>query len=277
MKTIERNRTRIVSVALSLIALGCIAAAPAESTAPPKWLEATAYVVPKETATEGEGYFSIIEGLNRRLYVGTHANAVNSWLVEFDPAAARMKIVVDAHQAIGKDLRGFGAQSKITTERSLLGSPAYMSPEQLRSATAVDARADIWSCGIILYELLTAEMPFFGDNVGAVFAAILETDVAPPSSRSSGLPSGLDAIILRCLRRDPAERFASALDLAVALAPYASDHGRAVAASIAGREFSAACTAPRIARTPLTPSPGGSSRAGGGRRWSVRRSYHRPT
>ena len=70
------------------------------------WLPATAYVVPKETATEGEGYFSIIEGLNRRLYVGTHANGVNSWLVEFDPAQKKMKVVVDAHKAIGIDLRG---------------------------------------------------------------------------------------------------------------------------------------------------------------------------
>ena len=61
---------------------------------PEKWVKATAYVVPKETATEGEGYFSIIEGHNGRLYIGTHANAVNSWLVEFDPAAEKMKIVV---------------------------------------------------------------------------------------------------------------------------------------------------------------------------------------
>src|SRR6185295_19902321 len=74
-----------------------------------KWISATAFVVPKETATEGEGYFSIIEGLNGRLYIGTHANAVNSWLVEFDPGAAQMKIVTDAHKAIGKDIKGFGS------------------------------------------------------------------------------------------------------------------------------------------------------------------------
>lgn len=80
---------------------------------PNVWLKSKAYCVPKETATEGEGYFAIIEGHNGRLYIGTHANAVNSWLVEFDPASAAMKIVVDVHQAIGKDLRGFGAQSKI--------------------------------------------------------------------------------------------------------------------------------------------------------------------
>jgi sugar lactone lactonase YvrE len=83
-----------------------------------KWVPSTAYVVPKETATEGEGYFAIIEGLNGRLYIGTHANGVNSWLVEFDPAMKQMKIVVDAHKAIGKDLKGFGSQAKIHTRNN---------------------------------------------------------------------------------------------------------------------------------------------------------------
>ncbi len=85
----------------------------------PKWVPATAHAVPKETATEGEGYFSIIEGHNGRLYVGTHANAVNAWLVEFDPATKKMKIVVDCHKAIGKDLKGFGAQAKIHTRNNV--------------------------------------------------------------------------------------------------------------------------------------------------------------
>src|SRR5436190_8959534 len=84
-----------------------------------KWVPSTAYVVPKETATEGEGYFAIIEGLNGRLYIGTHANAVNSWLVEFDPQARQMKAVVDVHQAIGKDLRGFGSQARIHTRNNV--------------------------------------------------------------------------------------------------------------------------------------------------------------
>jgi sugar lactone lactonase YvrE len=90
-----------------------------EDLAKAKWLSATAFVVPKETATEGEGYFSIIEGLNRRLYIGTHANGINSWLVEFDPATKKMVIVVDAHKAIGKDLRGFGSQAKIHTRNNV--------------------------------------------------------------------------------------------------------------------------------------------------------------
>jgi sugar lactone lactonase YvrE len=90
-----------------------------EDLAKAKWVQATAYAVPKETAPEGEGYFSIIEGHNKRLYIGTHANAVNSWLVEFDPATEKMKVVVDVHKAIGKDLRGFGSQAKIHTRNNV--------------------------------------------------------------------------------------------------------------------------------------------------------------
>lgn len=97
---------------LGVCALAFVSTAIAEDPSR-KWLQSKAYVVPKETCTEGEGYFSIIEGKNGRLYIGTHANAVNSWLVEFDPVAEKMRIAVDSHKAIGKDIKGFGAQSKI--------------------------------------------------------------------------------------------------------------------------------------------------------------------
>ncbi|MCE9566790.1 MAG: DUF4838 domain-containing protein [Planctomycetes bacterium] len=85
----------------------------------PKWVPATVHVIPKETAPEGEGYFSIIEGKNGKLYVGTHANGVNSWLVEFDPKTKQMKVVVDCHKAIGTDLKGFGSQAKIHTRNNV--------------------------------------------------------------------------------------------------------------------------------------------------------------
>jgi hypothetical protein len=110
----------LVMTTFSLVGLSVNTAARAEQDlAQAKWVKSTAYAVPKETATEGEGYFSIIEGHNRRLYIGTHANGVNSWLVEFDPAAEKMKVVVDAHKAIGKDIRGFGSQAKIHTRNNV--------------------------------------------------------------------------------------------------------------------------------------------------------------
>ena len=109
--------TLVVTVAPLIPAVLPAQKPPAEP--PAKWLPATAYAVPKETAPEGEGYFAIVEGHNGRLYIGTHANAVNSWLVEFDPKAEKMKAVVDAHKAIGTDARGFAAQAKIHTRNNV--------------------------------------------------------------------------------------------------------------------------------------------------------------
>jgi hypothetical protein len=84
-----------------------------------RWLHATAFAIPKETAPDGEGYFSIVEGHNQRLYIGTHANGLNSWLVEFNPRERAMRPVVDAHKAIGIDRRGFGSQAKIHTRNNV--------------------------------------------------------------------------------------------------------------------------------------------------------------
>src|SRR5262245_27963291 len=105
----------------SFLTLALLAASPlaAAGQSPPRWLPATAHVIPKETAPEGEGYFAIIEGHNCRLYIGTHANGVNCWLVEFDPATNQMKVVVDAHKAIGTDAKGFAAQAKIHTRNNV--------------------------------------------------------------------------------------------------------------------------------------------------------------
>jgi sugar lactone lactonase YvrE len=96
-----------------------LAGAQAAQTPARKWLPSTAYCVPKETAPEGEGYFSIVTGRNGRLYVGTHANAVNAWLVEFDPANKAMAVVVDAHKEIGTNVKGFAAQAKIHTRNNV--------------------------------------------------------------------------------------------------------------------------------------------------------------
>lgn len=113
--------------------------------------------------------------------------------------------------------------SLILTETSaMLGSPLYMAPEQMRDAHRADARSDLWALGVTLYEALTGQLPFPAFTTAAVIAAVLSDDPIPPRQHVPGLPEGLEAVVLRCLRRDPAERFTDVGQLALALAPFGS-------------------------------------------------------
>ena len=113
--------------------------------------------------------------------------------------------------------------SALTSTKAMLGSPLYMSPEQLRSSKNVDARADIWAIGIILYELITGTLPFMGDNLGELFAAILEMDAPSCNARGMLVPPEFDQIVMRCLKRRPEDRFQSARELLAAIRPFAID------------------------------------------------------
>lgn len=86
---------------------------------PQKWLWSTAYVIPKETTTEGSGYFSIIEGQNQKIYIGAAKYGFNAYLVEFDPPSKKMRIAVDCMKEIGSLATGFAAQAKIHTRNNI--------------------------------------------------------------------------------------------------------------------------------------------------------------
>lgn len=86
---------------------------------PVAWLPATAYAVPKETTNQGSGYFSIVCGLDGKLYIGCAKYGVNAYLVEFDPKTKQMRVAVDCHKEIGTDLKGFAAQAKIHTRNNV--------------------------------------------------------------------------------------------------------------------------------------------------------------
>jgi serine/threonine-protein kinase len=107
----------------------------------------------------------------------------------------------------------------LTGTESVLGTPHYMSPEQVKASRDVDARSDIWSLGVIGYELLTARLPFQieGTSIGELFGAILHTDPREPSVYRPGLPSDLVAVIMKCMKRDRTKRYADLGELADAL------------------------------------------------------------
>ena len=114
------------------------------------------------------------------------------------------------------------AAGALTSTKAMLGSPLYMSPEQLRSSKSVDQRADIWALGVILYELITGVVPYTGENLGELFAAILETDPSPLRTRVSEVHPELDAVIMNCLQRRADQRIPNVAELARALAPFST-------------------------------------------------------
>jgi WD40 repeat protein/tRNA A-37 threonylcarbamoyl transferase component Bud32 len=101
----------------------------------------------------------------------------------------------------------------LTRDGDVLGTPAYMSPEQARGCREVDARSDVYSLGVVLYQLLTGQPPFTG-NSRMVLKQILEDEPRPPRSLNDQLPRDLETICLECLRKEPARRYQTAADLA---------------------------------------------------------------
>ena len=110
----------------------------------------------------------------------------------------------------------------LTAKNEIFGSPRYMSPEQMRSAKDADFRSDIWSIGVCLYELLTGRVPFEAATVADTCAMVLK-DAVPLPSTFVALPADLEAVVLRCLEKDPARRFQTIADLACALQNHVDD------------------------------------------------------
>jgi serine/threonine-protein kinase len=173
----------------------------------------------------------------------------NLFLSRTPSGAPRVKVL---DFGIAKAIDPGGTQ--LTASATALGSPSYMSPEQIRDAHQVDARTDVWALGVTLFELVSGQVPFDGPNAHSVLARIV-TDPAPSLlTLRPHAPAELDAVLQRCLVKDPAGRIGSIGELARALAPLAPPRAQISLehiAAIAGIQVPSART-PMASRSPAT-------------------------
>ncbi len=127
------------------------------------------------------------------------------------PADSRVKIL-DFGLA-----RSSAGDQHLTLSGVILGTPTYMAPEQARSGSRVDARADLFSLGVVLYRLATGRLPFHGEDVMGLLMALAMDQPPPPIELNSALPPALSDLIMRLLEKDPTRRPASADEVAQAL------------------------------------------------------------
>jgi serine/threonine-protein kinase len=131
------------------------------------------------------------------------------------------------------DVGGF-APASVTRTSALMGSPIYMSPEQMRSSKDVDALTDIWALGVILFELMAGRPAFMADTVTEL--AIKVATEATPAIRSFrfDVPIGLEEIIFKCLEKDRRQRYRNVAELALALLPFAPKRAKSSVERISG-------------------------------------------
>ena len=137
-------------------------------------------------------------------------------------------------------LKADSGDQRMTATSAIMGSPLYMSPEQLMSARDVDQRTDIWALGVICFELLAGIPPFVADTLPQLCMAISLHPPAALRSYRPDLPVEVESMVARCLNKNPDQRYAGVAELAAELVKYAPQHAR-VSAERIERLAQAAC------------------------------------
>ena len=180
----------------------------------------------------------------------------NLFLTRRSDGSAMVKVLdFGISKAMNGEREGMPA-ANLTATSAVMGSPLYMSPEQVRNAKQVDARADIWSLGVILHELLTGGPAFHADTLPGICAAIIADDPPPLRSLRSDAPPELEAVLTKCLEKSVSRRYQTVRELMASLRPFGS---AGLQLSLPGRPI--ASTLPSSGNPPVTSSRRGAGSA----------------
>ncbi len=149
-----------------------------------------------------------------------------------------------------------GPGMDMTKTSALMGTPLYMSPEQMRSSRDVDGTTDIWALGIILFELMVGTPPFYAESVTELVMKVASDPPPPLRTFRPDAPAGLDAAIGKCLEKDRSRRYRNVGELALALLPFAPNRSKGVVERISGILRGAGLPESSLA-VPVSPPPNG--------------------
>jgi serine/threonine-protein kinase len=150
------------------------------------------------------------------------------------------------------------ASSDLTKSGQFMGTPNYMSPEQIEGKSAVDGRSDLFSLGVIYYLMLTGERPFSGDSFTSISYKIVHVDPLPPRTINPGVPEPCNEILQRLLAKDPAQRYSSGADLITDLKKLnglESYSDQITSDSVRAANIAKSITNPSMSRTEPPPLP----------------------
>jgi len=145
---------------------------------------------------------------------------------------------------------GRGANAAFVTTSNNMGSPEYMSPEQMRSAKTIDPRADIWALGVVLYELVTGHPAFTAETLQQLFHLIDKSEPAPMESLRPEVPEVLKNVVARCLKKNRMDRFEDVAELAIALRPVATGRAAALVDAVVATHDGPSVVVPKSTTTP---------------------------
>jgi len=157
----------------------------------------------------------------------------NLFLTPKDDGTLRVKVLDFGISKSMLEVDASATDASLTAPRALLGSPLYMSPEQLRDASGVDARTDVWAMGVVIFELLSGRAPFETNSIPELYAKILNEPTPSLRALVPNVSVELEAVVTRCLEKDRSRRFTDAADLARAIDRVRTADRGAAAATVA--------------------------------------------